>query len=146
VGVSAWRVYTTVESTKTMDWSYILLTTALQSHLELWLGILAANLPMMSPIFTRLLSPALAGWIRSVKSTWASKSLSKGTSSGESMESTIRVRKDFAQLSENHEGSVDDWEMSTHGDVMWTETDVQTDVQALTDKSPHLVRTELSPV
>lgn len=30
----------------------MLLTIALQSHLELWLGILAANLPMLSPIVT----------------------------------------------------------------------------------------------
>jgi hypothetical protein len=129
-----------------MDWSYILLTTALQSHLELWLGILAANLPMMSPIFTRLLSPALSSWVRSMKSSWISKSFSKGSSSGSSAKSTIRVRKDFAQLSENHDGSVDSWAMSTHGDVMWSETEVQTEVHALTDKGPRLVKTELSPV
>jgi hypothetical protein len=29
-------------------WSYLIVTTALQSHLELWLGIMAANLPMMA--------------------------------------------------------------------------------------------------
>ncbi|KAF2726515.1 hypothetical protein EJ04DRAFT_398336, partial [Polyplosphaeria fusca] len=57
VAVSAWRIVTTVESMKTLDWSYVLATVALQSHLELWLGILAANLPMMSPIFKKAFAP-----------------------------------------------------------------------------------------
>ncbi|KAF1831501.1 hypothetical protein BDW02DRAFT_454480, partial [Decorospora gaudefroyi] len=57
VGISSWRIVTTVESTKTPDWSYILLTIGLQSHLECWLGILAANLPVMNPVFSRIVGP-----------------------------------------------------------------------------------------
>ena len=47
----AWRIYTTYQSSTYADWSYLLTTIALQSHLELWLGIMAANLPMMGQLF-----------------------------------------------------------------------------------------------
>ncbi|ORY10763.1 hypothetical protein BCR34DRAFT_470403, partial [Clohesyomyces aquaticus] len=53
VGVMAWRVHTTLLYIRTLDWSYVLGTLALQTHLELWLGILAANLPLMGPLFTK---------------------------------------------------------------------------------------------
>lgn len=63
----AWRIYTTYESTKTTDWSYLIVTTALQSHLELWLGILAANLPMMGHLI-KAWSPIIRSTFRKLKS------------------------------------------------------------------------------
>lgn len=135
VGVSAWRIVTTVESTKTIDWSYMLLTIALQSHLELWLGILAANLPMMSTIFTRLISPKLKTWVSSVKSSWISKSswvsksaTEKSTTSRHTIGSrkmAVRVRRDFSQLSESDSSMI-----STNKDPMCAETEIQTEVHA----------------
>lgn len=76
----AWRIYTTYESTKTTDWSYLLVTTALHSHLESWLGILAANLPMMgdlmkscSPIIRSTLSKLKSGGGYFTDDSWSSK-------------------------------------------------------------------------
>ena len=53
----AWRIYHTWQTSQTTDWSSTIVTTALQSHLELWLGIMAANLPMMGHLFKRAAAP-----------------------------------------------------------------------------------------
>jgi hypothetical protein len=61
----AWRIQSTVVSTKESDWNYGLYTTALQSHLELWLGIIAANLPTLAPLFARFIKPVVKSYFRS---------------------------------------------------------------------------------
>lgn len=53
----AWRIYHTWQTSQNPDWSVTIVTTALQSHLELWLGIMAANLPMMGHLFKRAAAP-----------------------------------------------------------------------------------------
>lgn len=129
VGVSAWRIVTTVESTKTLDWSYMLLTIGLQSHLELWLGILAANLPMMSTIFTRLVSPRFKSWVSSMKSSRVPRTATEGGNSSRhtigSHIMAVRVRKDFSQLSESDASII-----SSNKDVLCAEPGVQTEVRA----------------
>lgn len=78
-----------------------------------------------------------------MKSTWASKSAAKQGSHGGSAESskiTVRVRKDFAQLSESDISMV-----SVNRDVMWNETEVQTEVHA-GPRVRGLDRPALSPV
>ncbi|KAF2199992.1 hypothetical protein GQ43DRAFT_359150, partial [Delitschia confertaspora ATCC 74209] len=59
VGIMAWRIQTTVEFTKTFEWSQNLVKVALQSHLEVWLVIMAANLPTVAPLFTKVINPAM---------------------------------------------------------------------------------------
>lgn len=53
IGVMIWRLITT-SSNEEPDLVYDLYTLALQSHLELWLGIIAANLPVLGPLLSRL--------------------------------------------------------------------------------------------
>lgn len=104
VGVSAWRISTIVESTKTLDWSYILLTTALQSHLELWLGIIAANLPMMNPVLTKLGTPVMTR-LKSWASWSFSSSVAFSSKEGLSLASSAlpnRARKDFSLIPERN--------------------------------------------
>jgi hypothetical protein len=81
----------------------MLLTVALQSHLELWLGIVAANLPMMNPVMAKIVSPVVI----SAKS-WASRSFSssQGFSSKQeclgSSAFSSRVRKKFSHIPEGN--------------------------------------------
>ncbi|KAI0095751.1 hypothetical protein GGR51DRAFT_544669 [Nemania sp. FL0031] len=49
IGIMSWRLYTTSHDSKP-DLVYDLYILALQSHLELWLGIIAANLPTLGPL------------------------------------------------------------------------------------------------
>ncbi|KAL6720841.1 hypothetical protein ACLMJK_002766 [Lecanora helva] len=58
VGIMAWRIQSTVEATKHVDASYNLYITTLQSHLEIWLGIIGACLPTLAPLASKLLVPA----------------------------------------------------------------------------------------
>jgi hypothetical protein len=102
VGVSAWRIASTVQSTKTVDWSYILIDIALQSHLEIWLGIISANLPMMSPLLTKILMPAVSGFLKSLSSRGYGSSGGAKQSHDESNISASR-RKRFRQLEEGTE-------------------------------------------
>lgn len=98
----AWRIYTTYESTKTTDWSYLIVTTALQSHLELWLGILAANLPMMghlikswSPIIQSTLSKLKGGGGYFTDDSWSMQP------SSSSWKSSRKSKKTFEALKED---------------------------------------------
>ncbi|TGO61807.1 hypothetical protein BCON_0024g00070 [Botryotinia convoluta] len=102
VGIGAWRIYTTAESTKSLDWSWFIVTIALQSHLELWLDIIAANLPLMSPLMTRFAFPAVSKFIRSFASSKYSMSRSDSQSelyrpSGEMLG---KSRRKFSQIGE----------------------------------------------
>ncbi|KAI1496233.1 hypothetical protein F5X99DRAFT_401047 [Biscogniauxia marginata] len=57
IGILIWRMIDTVQPGHGDDLVYDLYTLALQSHLECWLGILAANIPALGPLLNRL-SPA----------------------------------------------------------------------------------------
>ncbi|KAI1108461.1 hypothetical protein F5Y14DRAFT_457029 [Nemania sp. NC0429] len=54
IGILSWRLHTTLTPEKPPDMVYDLYLTALQSHTELFLGITAANLPMLGPLLTRI--------------------------------------------------------------------------------------------
>lgn len=98
-----WRIQTTVESTKTQDWSYIYTTTVLQSHLEIWLGIIAANLPMMSPLLTKLVMPSITKLVSSLSSFRNTTKVAEGRSSGSGGERTFaNGQKEFQQLKDEN--------------------------------------------
>lgn len=54
IGIMIWRLVTTAVPKKAPDLVYDTYLLALQSHLELWLGILAANLPTIVPLARRI--------------------------------------------------------------------------------------------
>ncbi|KAI8935076.1 hypothetical protein NX059_007671 [Plenodomus lindquistii] len=54
IGIMIWRLVTTAVPKEDPDLVYDTYLLALQSHLELWLGILAANLPSIAPLARRL--------------------------------------------------------------------------------------------
>ncbi|KAI0867191.1 hypothetical protein GGS24DRAFT_508311 [Hypoxylon argillaceum] len=54
IGVMAWRVVTTVKPHESTDWLYGAALRTLQAHLELWLGIIAVNLPAGAPLLARI--------------------------------------------------------------------------------------------
>lgn len=61
----AWRIQNTVQTTKSSDALYYLYFTALQSHLEIWLGIIGASLPTLAPIASKLVVPAFSRFLSS---------------------------------------------------------------------------------
>ncbi len=63
-----WRIHSTVRATKEKDWNYGLYITALQSLLELWLGIIAANLPTLAPLTSQLIMPKIKSYFNSIGS------------------------------------------------------------------------------
>ncbi|KAF2759927.1 hypothetical protein EJ05DRAFT_315243 [Pseudovirgaria hyperparasitica] len=54
VGVMIWRLVTTALPNPNPDFTYDVYILALQSHLELWLGLLAASLPTLAPLLSRM--------------------------------------------------------------------------------------------
>lgn len=50
IAIMIWRLVSTATAKKPKDLVYDTYLLALQSHLELWLGILAANLPTIVPL------------------------------------------------------------------------------------------------
>ena len=78
----AWRIQSTVASTADPDWNYTLYITALQSHLELWLGIIAANLPTLAPLFNKFIKPA-------IKSYWGSRGSNQPSAGGKRIPRTF---------------------------------------------------------
>ena len=61
-----WRLVTTVQALeKPPDFSYDLFVVALQSLLELWLGLIAANFPTIAPLFPLLLHPRVKQYFAS---------------------------------------------------------------------------------
>ncbi|ORY11109.1 hypothetical protein BCR34DRAFT_601561 [Clohesyomyces aquaticus] len=55
VAVMTWRLYITAKSGDPADFSYTLYMVALLCHLELWLGLLATNFPVIAPLFPAIL-------------------------------------------------------------------------------------------
>jgi hypothetical protein len=74
-----WRIYTTVQSKKEIDWNYGLYITALQSQMELWLGIIAANLPTLAPLSSQLLVPKIKSYFNSTRSSSKQRSTQVST-------------------------------------------------------------------
>ena len=60
VSIMAWRIQSTVRQQRSSDFIYDYYDIALQSHLEIWLGIIAATLPTLAPIVSRLIAPAFS--------------------------------------------------------------------------------------
>jgi hypothetical protein len=58
VAIMLWRLTTTVQALdKAPDFSYDLYVVAVQSLLELWLGLIATNFPTIAPLFPKLVPP-----------------------------------------------------------------------------------------
>jgi hypothetical protein len=111
----------------------MLLTIALQSHLEIWLGILAANLPVMSPLFTRWVAPGVSSIVRSWVSPLVSRKSSKNRESVEDASSeplamSVQVRREFSQLSDTR-SSEDISLQRTNKIAIWRESEVQSEVR-----------------
>jgi hypothetical protein len=72
-----WRIQSTSATVGDLDFNYNLFTVALQAHLELWLGIIAANLPTLAPLLARYVRPQLRTYFK------------KGASGGKSVPRTF---------------------------------------------------------
>ena len=55
-----WRIQITVQSTTETDFVYGLGDIGLVTHLECWIGITAACLPTLTPLFAKYLGPVLS--------------------------------------------------------------------------------------
>ena len=68
----AWRIQSTVKTSQSSDPEYGIYFTTLQSHLELWLGIIGASLPTLAPIASKMIIPALSRFISSHRKLFTS--------------------------------------------------------------------------
>ncbi|KAI0173523.1 hypothetical protein GGR52DRAFT_389211 [Hypoxylon sp. FL1284] len=75
IAAMVWRLATTADPSHNDDVVYTLYTTAIQSHLELWFGILAANLPRLAPLGGCLAESRIMKYMRS----WTSGSSKRDT-------------------------------------------------------------------
>lgn len=65
-----WRLHSTIVPVKPADLVYDTYLLALQSHLELWLGILAASMPTLGPLIGRIpVGPVVKKWLGSFSSS-----------------------------------------------------------------------------
>lgn len=78
-----WRFPVTIESTKDNDFTYHLITIALITMLELWLGIIVACIPTLGPILNRYGRPAITKIVKTLKGS------SKGNTSKGSGKSSV---------------------------------------------------------
>ncbi|KAL2058708.1 hypothetical protein ABVK25_001438 [Lepraria finkii] len=65
IGIMAWRIQSTVQAIKSSGVLYHLYFTTIQSHLEIWLGIIGASLPKLAPIASKLVVPAFSRFLSS---------------------------------------------------------------------------------
>lgn len=63
-----WRIPVTIQSDGDGDFTYHLLTIALITMLELWLGIIVACIPTLAPLLKRRVIPVVSGLIKTLKS------------------------------------------------------------------------------
>ena len=63
----AWRIQSTVRTTKSLDPLYDTYFIVLQSHLEIWLGITGASLPTLAPIASVVIYPAFSKLVSSYR-------------------------------------------------------------------------------
>ena len=76
IGVMIWRLITTADPNHGKDMVYGLYYVAVQGQLEIWLGILAANLPTLGPLLTPMSRWPLA---RHVLSYWKGSTVENST-------------------------------------------------------------------
>lgn len=62
-----WRFPVTVESSEDGDFTYHLVTVALITMLELWLGIIVACIPTLAPLVNRHVKPVVVEIVKSVR-------------------------------------------------------------------------------
>lgn len=67
VGIMVWRIVSTAQAGKSPDIAYYLYFTTLQSHLEIWLGMIGATLPTLAPIKSKLIMPAISSLLASYR-------------------------------------------------------------------------------
>ncbi|KAI0380258.1 hypothetical protein F5Y04DRAFT_102200 [Hypomontagnella monticulosa] len=79
IAIMIWRLVTTATPDDNADLVYDLYILALQSHLELWLGILAVNIPTLGPLIDR---KSTSRYVRSLFSGRGSRKASHGASFG----------------------------------------------------------------
>ncbi|KAI8626127.1 hypothetical protein F5Y19DRAFT_466702 [Xylariaceae sp. FL1651] len=65
IAVSIWRLVTTLTPGHLSDLTYDIYILALQSQLECWLGILAANIPALAPLLNRVQPAKLTQYFKS---------------------------------------------------------------------------------
>ncbi|KAI4173734.1 MAG: hypothetical protein LQ343_002737 [Gyalolechia ehrenbergii] len=63
----AWRIWSTVQQERSSDIFYDWYYIGLQSQLEIWLGMIAASLPTLAPIASKLIAPAFSKLIASYR-------------------------------------------------------------------------------
>lgn len=78
-----WRLVSTAKPDPNPDLVYDAYLLALQSHLELWLGILAANLPSLAPLFNRFKTIPWSKYLPKIGS---------GNSRSDSNSSSLRIK------------------------------------------------------
>ncbi|ORY67016.1 uncharacterized protein BCR38DRAFT_407036 [Pseudomassariella vexata] len=59
IGIMCWRLEATVQSSKNPDFTFTLANIGLISMLELWLGIICACIPTLTPLLKTYVNPAL---------------------------------------------------------------------------------------
>ncbi|KAF2841055.1 hypothetical protein M501DRAFT_1002156 [Patellaria atrata CBS 101060] len=69
VAIMVWRIVFTYQTRHDTDFNYNLYYISLQSNLELWLGIMAANLPTLAPLYTRYIMPRVKTYFFSSRSS-----------------------------------------------------------------------------
>ena len=106
----AWRIQSTVQSTKSSDPLYNLYFITLQSHLEIWLGIIGASLPTLAPIASKLIVPALSRFRSSYRKFGVSSCSRKDVSRtvGDSSGVVPLQRTRFRRLEEESLGGTND--------------------------------------
>lgn len=102
----SWRVYTTWQSSQTRDWSHLIVTTALQSHLELWLGIMAANLPMMGSLLRKCAGPISSTYTKLSTGAYLPWATNGSRSIGDNSKQPAASRKKFERIGGESEESM----------------------------------------
>ena len=125
IGVMIWRLISTVNPDHGKDMVYDLYYVAVQAQLEIWLGILAANLPTLGPLLTPISRWPLARHVLSYwKETTAEKTSATpsrgvalktfstfGRSDRFDRDDFERLHDENAVVDDSQKGIVRDWEV-----------------------------------
>jgi hypothetical protein len=65
IGIMLWRLIVAASPYRNPDFTYTLYVLALQSELEVWLGIIAANVPTLGPLVSGIIYPKMKGYFES---------------------------------------------------------------------------------
>ena len=123
IGVMVWRMITTTNPNHGKDMVYDLFYVAVQGQLEIWLGILAANLPVLGPLLTPISRWPLARHVLSYWKATSAEDSSPAPSRGVALRTFGNFgrsagidRDDFQRLNDENGGDsqrgiVRDWEV-----------------------------------